>query len=80
VSILELDHTGLWVDDLEAMVEFYVELLGLQVTDRDDELGIVFLSSRPETNITSSSCRPAQSSPREGTVVRVLEPGRATAV
>ena len=58
MSILELGHTGLWVDDLEAMVEFSVDLLALQVADRDDELGIVFLSSRPETDITSSSCRP----------------------
>ena len=61
----QINHVSVNARDLQASVEFYVELLGLQVTDRDDELGIVFLSSRPETNITSSSCRPAQSSPRK---------------
>lgn len=49
MGIVELGHTGLWVDDLEAMISFYTELLGLQVTDRDEDLEIVFLSSRPDT-------------------------------
>ena len=30
------------------MRDFYTRVLGLTVTDEDDELGIVFLSSRPE--------------------------------
>jgi catechol-2,3-dioxygenase len=47
MGIVELGHTGLWVNDLEAMTTFYSAVLGLQVTDRDDELGIVFLSARP---------------------------------
>jgi catechol-2,3-dioxygenase len=46
--ILELGHAGLWVDDLDRMRAFYTEVLGLIVTDRDDEIGMVFLSSRPE--------------------------------
>lgn len=49
MPIVELGHTGLWVNDLESMTSFYTKLLELQVTDRDDELGIVFLSSRPES-------------------------------
>ena len=48
MAIVELGHTGLWVDDLAAMRAFYTRVLGLTVTDEDDELGIVFLSSRPE--------------------------------
>jgi catechol-2,3-dioxygenase len=47
MAIVELGHTGLWVADLSRMEDFYTRLLGLTVTDRDDELGIVFLSSRP---------------------------------
>jgi hypothetical protein len=114
------------------MVEFYVELLGLQVTDRDDELGIVFLSFRPETEHRELVLQAGRTAPAgtrlthriswridsldtlvdfhhrfrqygvrvqqevthgnafgiymltklapEGTEVRVLEPGRATAV
>jgi catechol-2,3-dioxygenase len=46
-GIVELGHTGLWVDDLAGMRRFYEEIVGLTVTDEDDEWGIVFLSSRP---------------------------------
>jgi catechol-2,3-dioxygenase len=46
--IAELGHVGLWVDDLDRMCRFYSEVLGLAVTDRDDAIGMVFLSSRPE--------------------------------
>lgn len=48
MPIEELGHTGLWVEDLDGMVQFYTRVLGLRITDRDDEIGIVFLSSRPE--------------------------------
>ena len=47
-KIAELGHTGLWVNDLQGMKEFYTRILGLTVTDEDDQMGIVFLSSRPE--------------------------------
>jgi catechol-2,3-dioxygenase len=46
--IAELGHTGLWVEDLERMRDFYVRVLGLHVTDEDPELGMVFLSARPD--------------------------------
>jgi catechol-2,3-dioxygenase len=49
MPIAELGHTGLWVADLDRMRDFYERVLGLTVTDADDEQGIVFLSSRPET-------------------------------
>ncbi|WP_194892699.1 VOC family protein [Catenulispora pinisilvae] len=48
MAIAELGHTGLWVYDLPLMKDFYTRLLGLRVTDEDEELGIVFLSSRPQ--------------------------------
>jgi catechol-2,3-dioxygenase len=49
VDIVELGHTGFWVNDLTRMKDFYTRVLGLTVTDEDPELGIVFLSSRPDT-------------------------------
>jgi catechol 2,3-dioxygenase-like lactoylglutathione lyase family enzyme/ribosomal protein S18 acetylase RimI-like enzyme len=49
MSIAELGHTGLWVTDLDLMRDFYERVLGLTVTDADDEQGIVFFSSRPGT-------------------------------
>lgn len=48
MPIQELGHSGLWVTDLEVMEDFYTRVVGLQVTDRDDGLGIVFMSSRPD--------------------------------
>ncbi len=48
MAIVELGHTGFWVDDLEGMRDFYTRVMGLTVTDEDEELGIVFLSARPE--------------------------------
>jgi catechol-2,3-dioxygenase len=48
MSIVGLGHTGLWVQDLEKMRDFYERVIGLTVTDSDDEQGIVFFSSQPE--------------------------------
>jgi catechol 2,3-dioxygenase-like lactoylglutathione lyase family enzyme len=48
MAIAKLGHTGLWVYDLPTMRDFYERLLGLTVTDEDEELGIVFFSARPE--------------------------------
>jgi catechol-2,3-dioxygenase len=48
MGIIGLGHTGLWVRDLEVMRDFYSRVMGLQVTDEDEELGIVFFSSKPE--------------------------------
>jgi catechol 2,3-dioxygenase-like lactoylglutathione lyase family enzyme len=48
VRITGLGHTGFWVNDLVTMRDFYTRVLGLTVTDEDEELGIVFLSSCPE--------------------------------
>lgn len=48
MAITGLGHTGFWVDDLEKMRDFYERVLGLAVTDEDEERGIVFFSARPE--------------------------------
>jgi catechol-2,3-dioxygenase len=47
--IARLGHIGLHCQDLPKMEEFYTQGLGLYVTDRDDTLGMVFLSAQPET-------------------------------
>ena len=47
-QIAELGHVGLFVNDLERSRKFYTEVLGLHVTDEDQNMGVVFLSSRPD--------------------------------
>jgi catechol-2,3-dioxygenase len=47
MPVVGLGHTGLWVSDLETMRDFYERVIGLTVTDEDDEQGIVFLSAQP---------------------------------
>ena len=43
-----LGHVGIYVQDLERMVAFYRDLLGMQVTKQNWRLGIVFLSADPD--------------------------------
>ena len=47
-NIARLGHVGLHVNDLEKQKHFYHDILGLQITDEDPALGMVFLSARPE--------------------------------
>lgn len=47
-SVTGLGHVGLFVKDPAAMVDFYENFLGMQVTDRGENDWIVFLSARPE--------------------------------
>jgi catechol 2,3-dioxygenase-like lactoylglutathione lyase family enzyme len=47
-GIAGLGHVGLYVEDLDASVAFYRDVLGLVVTDSDLERGLLFLSSQPE--------------------------------
>ncbi len=47
-SIARLGHVGLHVENLEKEKAFYRDVLGLTVTDEDPELGMVFMSARPE--------------------------------
>ena len=43
-----LGHVGLYVRNLERMVGFYRDVMGMQVTKQNWRLGIVFLSADPE--------------------------------
>jgi len=47
-SIARLGHVGIHCTDLQAQKRFYKDVLGLQVTDEDPNLGMVFMSARPE--------------------------------
>ncbi len=47
-SIARLGHVGLHVEDLEKEKAFYRDILGLVVSDEDAEMGMVFMSSRPD--------------------------------
>src|SRR5262250_418052 len=42
-----LGHVGIYVRDLERMVGFYRDVMGMQVTKQNWRLGIVFLSANP---------------------------------
>jgi catechol-2,3-dioxygenase len=47
-SIARLGHVGIHCKDLEKQKQFYTDILGLQVTDEDPKMGMVFMSARPE--------------------------------
>jgi catechol 2,3-dioxygenase-like lactoylglutathione lyase family enzyme len=47
-SIARLGHVGIHCKDLEAQKAFYRDVLGLQVTNEDPNVGMVFLSARPQ--------------------------------
>ena len=44
-----LGHVGIYVRDLERMVAFYRDLLGMQITKQNWRAGVVFLSADPDT-------------------------------
>jgi catechol-2,3-dioxygenase len=43
-----LGHVGIYVSDLERMVAFYRDVMGMQVTKQNWSAGIVFLSADPD--------------------------------
>lgn len=47
-AVVGLGHVGIFVRDLERMVAFYRDFLGMRVTKQNWEAGAVFLSSDPE--------------------------------
>lgn len=47
-AITELGHVGVRCFDIELQLDFYTRMLGLTLTDHDEELGIWFLSARPD--------------------------------
>jgi catechol-2,3-dioxygenase len=48
MGIKKLGHVGIYAQDLEALKAFYRDVVGLKVSDEDDGLGAVFMSSNPE--------------------------------
>jgi catechol-2,3-dioxygenase len=49
MSVIErLGHVGIHVRDLETEVAFYRDVVGLQVADVDEQMGMAFMSSDPE--------------------------------
>lgn len=46
-KVTGLGHVGVYVRDMPAMLAFYTNVLGLEVTDRGEDDRIVFLSARP---------------------------------
>lgn len=47
-SVARLGHVGIHAYDIDKERAFYRDVLGLQVTDEDPALGMVFLSARPD--------------------------------
>jgi catechol-2,3-dioxygenase len=45
--VVQLGHVGIYVRDLEKMVAFYRDFLGMQITKHNWDRGMVFLSSDP---------------------------------
>jgi catechol-2,3-dioxygenase len=46
-EVTGLGHVGIYVRDPAVMIDFYEGFLGMTVTDRSPDDGIVFLSARP---------------------------------
>jgi catechol 2,3-dioxygenase-like lactoylglutathione lyase family enzyme len=46
-KVTGLGHVGIYVRDMPAMISFYSDFLGMEVTDRAPDDRIVFLSARP---------------------------------
>ncbi len=47
--VLGLGHVGIYVRDLERMVAFYQDVMGMRVTKQNRRAGVVFLSADPES-------------------------------
>ena len=70
--IVELGHAGLWVDDLATMRDFYRDVLGLTVTDEDNDVGMVFFSSRPHVEHHELVIARGRSADRDARVLNQL--------
>ena len=46
-TVKGLGHVAIYVRDLERMVEFYRDLLGMRITKQNWRAGVVFLSVDP---------------------------------
>ena len=64
--VLGLGHVGIYVRDLERMVAFYRDVMGMTITKQNWRMGIVFLSADPEAvdhEIALMRGRPAADDP-----------------
>ncbi len=64
--VLGLGHVGIYVRDLERMVSFYKDVLGMRITKQNWRAGVVFLSADPEEvdhEIALMRGRPDESDP-----------------
>jgi catechol 2,3-dioxygenase-like lactoylglutathione lyase family enzyme len=71
-AIVELGHVGLRCADIDRQLRFYTETLGLTVTDHDEQLGIWFLSARPETEHHELLLAKGRDVPREGKLIQQI--------
>lgn len=71
---LDLGHTGIFVTDLDRMVAFYTEVLGLTLTDRgrgrNFDIEIAFLSADPEKHHQFAL---ASGRPKDATFTTVMQ-------
>ena len=47
-AVVGLGHVGIYVDDLEKMVTFYRDTLGMRITKQNWRAGVVFFSAEPQ--------------------------------
>jgi len=66
-AVVGLGHVGIYVEDLEKMVSFYQDTLGMHITKQNRRAGIVFFSAAPDRSdheIALFRGRPADSDSR----------------
>jgi catechol-2,3-dioxygenase len=68
--IAELGHVGIRCFDVEAQLDFYVNVLGLTVTDHDPALGNYFLSARPDVEHHEFLLARGRDVPRDGRLIQ----------
>ena len=65
-----LGHVGLHVTDLERAKEFYRDVVGLQITDEDPHIGMVFMSTQPKEEHHELLLCSGRNAPRDAMVVQ----------
>jgi catechol-2,3-dioxygenase len=70
--VVELGHVGLRCHDVAKQLAFYTEVIGLSVTDHDEELGIWFLSSRPDVEHHELLLATGRDVPTDGRLIQQI--------
>jgi catechol-2,3-dioxygenase len=70
--ISRLGHVGIYVEDLDGAVAFYRDVLGLEVTDAQPEMGITFMSSRPDVEHHELFLAAGRTAPRDAVMVQQI--------